>query len=131
MGSPPRISAQKESTVVTANATAKTAARRQFRASGYVAQSGTTTSAASFVHAPSAAKVPRPTADDAAQNPQIRKAGMIASFVFELSTYCVNGFATHAKASRAASRVRPKRKPTATKPSTASRSKRRLVKWTG
>ncbi len=33
---------------------------------------------------PRAIDAPRAQADDASQNPQIRKAGMIASFVFEL-----------------------------------------------
>ena len=40
----------------------------------------------------SAGEEPRaPSARSTSQKPQIRKAGMIASFVFELETYCVNG----------------------------------------
>ena len=41
---------------------------------------------------------------------------MIASFVFELETYCVNGYATHANASVTPSRFPPKRRPTRKRP---------------
>ncbi len=57
-------------------------------------------------------------------------AGAIASFVFELDAYCVNGHATHANARVAASRGPPKRRPTSASPSSASRSKRIEVKCT-
>ena len=63
------------------------------------------------------------------QKPQIRNAGMIASFALELDTYCVNGFAAHANAKTAASRVPPKRRPTAARPR-ASTSKSRVVNRT-
>ena len=68
--------------------------------SGYVAQSGATTSAANFVQPASAAKPPRSPGDAAKQNPQISNAGRIASFVFELDAYCVNGYAAHANGER-------------------------------
>ena len=42
---------------------------------------------------------------------------MIASFVFEFETYCVNGYAAHANASTAPSRRPPKRSPTNQSPS--------------
>ena len=41
---------------------------------------------------------------------------MIASFVFEASTYSVNGYAAQAKARVAASRDPPKRSPTSASP---------------
>ena len=41
---------------------------------------------------------------------------MIASFVFDASTYAVNGYAAHANASVAASREPPKRSPTSASP---------------
>jgi len=49
-----------------------------------------------------AAAPPRNAGEDASQSPQIRKAGTIESLVFEFETYCVNGYAAHAKANRAA-----------------------------
>src|ERR671923_69827 len=56
-------------------------------------------SGANFVQAERAQKTPRLTGDAASQKPKIRNAGRIESFVFELDTYCVNGYAAHAKAS--------------------------------
>jgi hypothetical protein len=56
-----------------------------------VSQSGATTSVANFVHDDKATKVPRAQAELASQKPQIRNAAGIASFVFELATYWVNG----------------------------------------
>ena len=46
---------------------------------------------ANFVQPESAASTPRATGADTSQKPQTRKHGMIASFVFEFETYCVNG----------------------------------------
>ena len=65
---------------------------------------------------------PRAHGEVTSQKPQIRNAGRIASFVFELETYCVNGYAAHANASVAARRVPPKRRPTSASPSRQSRS---------
>ena len=42
-----------------------------------------------------------PHGDVASQKPKTRRAGMIASFVFELDTYCVNGLAAQANGSAA------------------------------
>ena len=42
---------------------------------------------------------------------------MIASFVFELDTYCVNGYAAQANGSVTASRTPPNRRPTSSSPS--------------
>ena len=53
---------------------------------GYESQSGASSSAANFVQPASATAAPRAQADDASQKPQIRNAGMIASFVFEFET---------------------------------------------
>src|SRR3990172_9340762 len=58
---------------------------------GYEAQSGTSRTAANFAHAASPAKSPRATPEVTSTKPQTRSAGMIASFEFELETYCVNG----------------------------------------
>jgi len=63
------------------------------------------------------------------QKPQIRKSGGSASFVFELETYCVKGYATQANASVTARRVPPKRRPTSARPSRQSRSKRIELRW--
>ena len=41
---------------------------------------------------------------------------MIASFVFEFDTYCVNGYAAHANASVAPRPTPPKRRPTSASP---------------
>ena len=49
---------------------------------------------------------------------------MIASFVFEFETYCVNGYAAHANASTAPSRIPPNRSPTNQRPRIVRRSKR-------
>ena len=56
-------------------------------------------SAANFVHPARARNAPRANADVTSQKPKIRNTGMIASFVFELDTYCVNGYAAHANGS--------------------------------
>ena len=47
---------------------------------------------------------------------------MIASFVFELDAYCVNGYAAHANASIAPSRAPPKRQADEPEAEHASRS---------
>ena len=86
------------------------------RTSGYVSQSGATTSVANFVHDDSATKMPRAQAELASQNPQIRKAAGIESFVFELATYWVNGYAAQANMSTDASKAPPNRKPTRPRP---------------
>ena len=85
--------------------------------SGYVAQSGATTSAANFVQPASAAKPPLSAGCAAKKNPKISSAGRIVSFVFELDAYCVKGYAAHANGSVAASRWPPKRHPTSARPS--------------
>src|SRR5207244_2146614 len=84
-------------------------------------------SEANFVQLDSAAKNPRWDADETSQKPKIRNAGTIESFVFELDTYCVNGYAVHAKASVADRRAPPKRQPTSASPTMQSRSKRIAV----
>ena len=71
---------------------------------------------------------PRAGADVTSQKPKIRIAGRIASFEFELDTYCVNGYAAHANGSVAASRPRPKRQPTSARPISARLSKSSAVK---
>src|SRR5689334_23202835 len=74
-------------------ATTKPAANRhEIRREGYVSQSGTTMSDANFVQPESAANAPRHTGTVTSQKPQMRNAGMIASFVFEFEAYCVNGY---------------------------------------
>ena len=78
------------------------AAREPF---GYASQSGASSSAANFVQPASATAAPRAHGEEASQKPQIRNAGMIASFVFEFETYSVNGYAAQANASVAARRV--------------------------
>src|SRR6476661_3144626 len=118
---------EKTASVVAAKAATYRADGRPF---GYVAQSGATMSAANFVQPESAAKTPRPAGDVTSQNPQMRNAGMIESFVFEFDAYCVNGYAAHANASVAASVVPPKRKPTSQSPSRPSRSKAIAVNCT-
>src|SRR6185312_3909466 len=62
-------------------------APRRSRQSGYDAQRGRRRRAANLVHAPSARKSPRAGADMRKTSPQIKRAGMIASFEFELETY--------------------------------------------
>src|SRR5690349_13578527 len=94
------------------------------RPDGYVSQSGATMSVANFVQPETAASTPRAAGLDTTQKPQTRKHGMIASFVFEFETYCVNGYAAHANASTAPSRRPPKRSPTNHSPRIVRRSKR-------
>ena len=55
---------------------------------------------------------------------------MIASFVFELDAYWVNGQAAQANASVAPSRGPPSRRPTSPSPSSARASKSSAVKCT-
>src|SRR5918911_4382480 len=85
------------------------------------------TSGVNLVQADRAPKTPRLIGEAASQKAKIRKAGRIASFVFELDTYCVNGYAAHAKASVAPSCAPPKRRPTSPSPRMQSRSKRIAV----
>ncbi len=56
-----------------------------------MSQSGASSSTANFVQPASATATPRAAGDDASQKPQTRRAGMIASFVFAISVYAVNG----------------------------------------
>src|SRR5581483_8508238 len=79
---------------------------------GYVSQRGAATSAANFAQHDAAMSTPRGAGLEMNQRAQTSRHGMIASFVFELETYCVNGYAAHAKASTAPSRRPPKRSPT-------------------
>src|SRR5205823_10439418 len=99
------------------------------RASGYDAQSGASRSGANFVQPESATAAPRAAGQVTSQKPQIRNSGGSASFVFELETYCVNGYATQAKASVAASLVPPKRRPTSARPSRQRRSNAIELAW--
>ena len=55
---------------------------------------------------------------------------MIASFVFALEMYCVNGYAAHENARTAPRRAPPKRRPTSHSPRIESRSKSLDVKRT-
>ena len=70
---------------------------------GYVSHIGATTSVANFVQPDSATLAPRNHGTFTSQKPKIRKTGTIASFVFDIDTYCVNGNAAHANASAAPS----------------------------
>src|SRR5579859_752647 len=97
---------------------------RRRRASGYVAHSGAISSGANFVQLARAVKTPRAGGEVTSQNPKINITGWIASFVFELDTYWVNGYAAQAKASVAASRHPPKRLPTSASPTIARTSNR-------
>src|SRR3954452_17081949 len=81
-----------------------------------------------FTQAPSAEKIPRPAADDDSQKPQIRSAGVMASFEFAFSVYAVNGNDAQANGSVTASRHPPNRRPTSSRPKIASRSHAMLVK---
>src|SRR3954464_11139578 len=73
-------------------ATAKpTANRAEGRRPGYVSQSGATISRARFVRHERAQSAPRSPGLQPSQKPQMRNAGMIASFVLEFDAYCVNG----------------------------------------
>src|SRR5690242_11124951 len=118
-----RKTIEKTASVTATKPATKTAfARGPRSASGYEAQSGPTMSGANFVQPDSATAAPRANGEVSSQKPQIRKSGGSASFVFELDTYCVNGYAAHAKASVAASRVPPKRSPTSARPARQSRS---------
>jgi hypothetical protein len=107
-----------------------TAGRGRQRTSGKVSHSGATTNVANFVHAESATKTPRAHGDVTSQKPQIKNAAGIASFVFELETYCVNGYAAHANGSSAPSNAPPKRKPTSASPMTHATSNAIDVKCT-
>ena len=68
-------------------------------ATGYVAQSGATSSAPNFVQPASATDAPRAQSEVTSRNPSRRSAGMIASFVFAFSVYAVNGYAAQPNAS--------------------------------
>src|SRR5581483_6905404 len=81
-------------------------------------------SEANFVQPEAAASTPRPTGAEISQKAQTSRHGMIASFVFEFETYCVNGYAAHANASTAPSRRPPKRSPTNQSPRIVRRSQR-------
>src|SRR3954462_1667783 len=83
---------------------------------------------ANFVQPERALSTPRATGLDTSQKAQTRKHGMIASFVFEFETYCVNGYAAHANASTTPSRGPPKRSPTNQRPRMVKRSKRMTVR---
>src|SRR3954462_15465776 len=83
---------------------------------------------ANFVQPERALSTPRATGLDTSQKAHTRKHGMIASFVFEFETYCVNGYATHANASTAPSRRPPNRNPTNQSPTIVRRSKRIVVR---
>ena len=85
-------------------------------------------SVANFVHPETAASTPRADGRATSQKAHTRKHGMIASFVFEFETYCVNGYATHANASTAPRRVPPNRSPTSQSPRIVRRSKRITVR---
>ena len=63
-------------------------------------------SVANFVQPDNATEIPRAHGELASQKPKMRKTGTIASFVFDIETYWVNGNAAHAKA-RAAPSQRP------------------------
>ena len=121
LGSSSRI-ANDASVAATKPATKIETARGRRSPSGYDAQSGTTSSGANFVHAASAVNAPRAKLEDASQKPQTRKRGGSASFVFELDTYCVNGYAAQAKGRTVASRRPPNRRPTSASPSITRRS---------
>src|SRR3954453_12420897 len=102
--------------------------RTDGRRPGYVAQSGATIREANFVQPESAARTPRAAGRETSQKPQMRNAGMIASFVFEFDAYCVNGYATQANASVAPNGTPPKRRPTSQSPRMQRRSKAIAVK---
>src|SRR5262249_8243028 len=89
-GSSRRI--ENAASVATRNATRKKAfSRQRLKECGYESQSGATSSAANLVQPASATKAPRPHGELTSQKPQIRRAGMMASFVFEARTYAVKG----------------------------------------
>src|SRR2546425_403902 len=75
------------------------------------------TRVANFVHPDSATKTPRAHADVTNQRPQIKNAAGIASLVFELDAYCVNGYAAQANARTPARSSPPNRYPTSASPS--------------
>src|SRR5206468_3046174 len=110
---------EKAASVATAKPTAKP---RLGLRPGYVSHSGATSRDANFVQPESAASTPRVAGLEASQKPHTRKHGMIASFVFELETYWVKGYAAQANASTAPSRWPPRRSPTRKRPSRVSRS---------
>src|SRR5690349_4152514 len=86
-------------------ATNRSLSRPKRRASGYESQSGATSRLANFVQPDNAAEAPRASGHVTRIRPRMRKKGGIASFVFELETYCVNGYAAQATAKVAARRV--------------------------
>src|SRR5439155_19012243 len=118
-------STKNDATVATTKPAANAPSRRRVTRtpSGYVAQSGTTRSAANFDQLASAENIPRAHDEVSNKKPQIRNAGRIVSFVLELDTYCVNGDAAHEKASDAPSSGPPSRSPTRPSPTRPTRSK--------
>src|SRR6266545_1270789 len=77
-----------------------------------------------------ATATPRAQAELTSQKPQMRNTGTIESFVFDIDTYCVKGYAAQANANAAASHGPPNRKPTRPSPSRQRTSKRIEVRWT-
>src|SRR6478752_5145706 len=106
------------------------AGRGRFTGPGYVSHIGATTSAPNFVQPESATATPRDHAELAKMKPQIRKTGTIASLVFDISTYVVNGNADHASASAPARAAPPYRKPTSAIPSRQRKSNNTEVNFT-
>ena len=97
--------------------------RRHWIGPGYVSHIGATTSVANFVQPESAAAAPRASGELASHSPKMRNTGTIASFVFDIDTYCVKGNAAHANTSAAPSQRPPKRRPTSPSPSAQRTSK--------
>src|SRR4051812_825112 len=85
---------------------------------------------ANFVNPESAQSAPRHAGREMSQKPQMRNAGMIASFVLEFEAYCVNGYATHANPSVARSGAPRNRQPTSQSPKRQRRSNAIDVKCT-
>ena len=82
-----RVGLEQEDEKAASVAPAKPSANRSRRdaasRSDTTSQSGASSRAANFVQPASATAAPRAQAEEASQKPQIRNAGMIASFVFE------------------------------------------------
>ena len=115
-------SSRTENAAAVAQRNPTTASPISRRVNRYVSHIGATMRAANFVHPASATNAPRAHGEVTNQNPQIRKAGSSASFVFELDAYCVNGYAAQANASVAPRLAPPKRKPASPRPRMQSRS---------
>ena len=82
---------EKAASVASAKPSVKRPILAGLPAERYVSQSGASASAANFVQPASAVATPRAVGEEASQNPHTRSAGMIASFVFDISAYAVNG----------------------------------------